>query len=361
MAPAKGLLERLNDGETILCAEGYVMGFERQGYIKSGPFVPEVVIDHPELVRQMYRDFVHAGSDVVPALTYYASRKKLSDVDREDKLELTNRLALKMAREVADETETLMCGDISNTGDWDPDDEGSKEAVRVMFKEQVEWAVEEGADYIIAETFSIFGEAMMALECIKEYGKGLPAVVTISPRYMGNGRVELVDDVEMIDGLRQLEAAGAAVVGFNCAYGPATMIDLLEKASKVGLKIPIAALPVVYRTEMYENWFQLKDAKTEKLTYPTDIDCNQCNRSDIKDFTKKCIDLGIQYMGLCCGNAPHFTRTMAETLGRKPRASRYSPDMSLSVVFGTSDKIRRNSSKLYSRGTSKLENNNACQ
>eukprot|EP00057_Strongylocentrotus_purpuratus_P028836 XP_011683310.1 PREDICTED: betaine--homocysteine S-methyltransferase 1 isoform X2 [Strongylocentrotus purpuratus] len=296
MAPAKGLLERLNDGETILCAEGYVMGFERQGYIKSGPFVPEVVIDHPELVRQMYRDFVHAGSDVVPALT-----------------------------------------------------------------EQVEWAVEEGADYIIAETFSIFGEAMMALECIKEYGKGLPAVVTISPRYMGNGRVELVDDVEMADGLRQLEAAGAAVVGFNCAYGPATMIDLLEKASKVGLKIPIAALPVVYRTEMYENWFQLKDAKTEKLTYPTDIDCNQCNRSDIKDFTKKCIDLGIQYMGLCCGNAPHFTRTMAETLGRKPRASRYSPDMSLSVVFGTSDKIRRNSSKLYSRGTSKLENNNACQ
>lgn len=100
---------------------------------------------------------------------------------------------------------------------------------------------------------------------------------------------------------------------------------------------------------------------TGKLTYPIDIDCNQCNRSDIKDFTLKCIDLGIQYMGLCCGNAPHYTRTMAETLGRKPRASRYSPNMSLSVVFGTSDKIRRNSSKLYSRGTLELENNNACQ
>ncbi|XP_063964792.1 betaine--homocysteine S-methyltransferase 1-like [Lytechinus pictus] len=239
MEPVKGLLDRLKDGETVLCAEGYVMDFERQGYIKSGPFVPEVVIDHPELVRQKYRDFVNAGSDVVPALTYYASRKKLSDVDREDEVELTNRLALKMAREVANETGTLMCGDISNTGDWDPTDETTQKAVKAMFKEQVEWAVEEGANYIIAETFSIFHEALAALTSIKEYGKGLPAVVTVAPRHMGNGEVAFVDGVGLLDGLRQLEAAGAAVVGFNCSYGPSGMVDLIQRAQKAGLKVNI--------------------------------------------------------------------------------------------------------------------------
>ena len=62
-------MERIKDGETVICAEGYLFWFERQGYLKAGPFTPEVVVDHPELVRQLYRDFVRAGSDVVQAFT----------------------------------------------------------------------------------------------------------------------------------------------------------------------------------------------------------------------------------------------------------------------------------------------------
>ena len=64
-----GLMERIKDGETVICAEGYLFHFERMGYLKAGPFTPEVVVDHPELVRQLYKDFVRAGSDVVQAFT----------------------------------------------------------------------------------------------------------------------------------------------------------------------------------------------------------------------------------------------------------------------------------------------------
>ena len=53
-----------------------------------------------------------------------------------------------------------------------------------------------------------------------------------------------------------------------------------------------------------------------------------CSRWDIQDFTRKAVDAGVQYMGLCCGNQAHYTRTMAETLGRLPPGSKYSPDMS---------------------------------
>ena len=67
----EGLLERINDGETVICAEGYLFAFERLGYLKAGPFTPEVVIEYPDLVKQMYRDFVRAGSDVVQALTVW--------------------------------------------------------------------------------------------------------------------------------------------------------------------------------------------------------------------------------------------------------------------------------------------------
>ena len=52
-----------------MVAEGYIFEFERRGYLQAGTFVPEVVLEHPDLVRQLYEEFVHAGSDVVLALT----------------------------------------------------------------------------------------------------------------------------------------------------------------------------------------------------------------------------------------------------------------------------------------------------
>ena len=90
-----GLLERLAIGP-VICAEGYLFELERRGYLQAGPFVPEVVIEHPEVVTRLHEDFVHAGSDVVEAFTYYAHRQKLKVIGREDILELINRQALRI-------------------------------------------------------------------------------------------------------------------------------------------------------------------------------------------------------------------------------------------------------------------------
>ena len=76
-------MERLADGP-VICAEGYLFELERRGYLQAGAFVPEVVSDHPDVVRQLHQDFVHAGSDVVEALTYYAHREKMRLIGRED-------------------------------------------------------------------------------------------------------------------------------------------------------------------------------------------------------------------------------------------------------------------------------------
>ena len=64
-----GLLERLKDGEYIVCAEGYMFEFEKRGYLSFGAHIPEVVLERPDLVRIMHEEFVHAGSDVVEAFT----------------------------------------------------------------------------------------------------------------------------------------------------------------------------------------------------------------------------------------------------------------------------------------------------
>ena len=130
------LLQRLDQGP-VICAEGYLFELERRGYLQAGAFVPEVVLEYPEVVTQLHRDFVHAGSDVVEALTYYAHREKLRVVGRENELESINRLALDLAKAVAKDTGALFAGDICNTNIFDPADPASHKAVRAMFEEQV--------------------------------------------------------------------------------------------------------------------------------------------------------------------------------------------------------------------------------
>jgi betaine-homocysteine S-methyltransferase len=71
----RGILARLNEG-VVQGAEGYVFELERRGYIKAGPYVPEVVLDFPEAVKELHREYLRAGSEMMVALTYYAHREK---------------------------------------------------------------------------------------------------------------------------------------------------------------------------------------------------------------------------------------------------------------------------------------------
>src|SRR6266536_2985151 len=146
------LLERLGQG-AVICAEGYLFELERRGYVQAGPYVPEVVLDHPEVVAQLHREFVRAGSDVVPAFTYYAHREKMRLVGKEDLLEEINRQALAIAKQAASEADALVAGDLCNTNVFAEDDE-SQRAARAMFDEQVGWAVEAGVDFVIREVVS---------------------------------------------------------------------------------------------------------------------------------------------------------------------------------------------------------------
>ncbi|KAJ8315824.1 hypothetical protein KUTeg_007974 [Tegillarca granosa] len=297
-----GFKEHMETVGNIVIAEGYVREFERRGYLKSGAFIPEVVLEHPDLVRVLHEEFVHAGSDVVEAFTYYGHREKLRVIGREDDLERLNRTALKIARQ------------------------GS----RREWEEQVVWAVEENADFIIAETFNDFGEAMLALEAIKKYGKSLPAVITLTA-YVPE---ITTDDVPFPEACRKLELAGAAVVGLNCARGPWTMLPLIKKIREV-CEGPIAALPVPFTTtDKYPTFQSLKDPATGKSLYPLDVISYSCTRTEIRRFAEEAKDAGVSYIGLCCGNASNYLREVAEVYGRKPKACKYSPDISLSYIHG---------------------------
>src|SRR6516164_11320242 len=143
--------DRLAQG-IVLGAEGYVFELERRGYIKAGAYVPEAVLDFPDAVTELHREFLRAGADVMVALTYYAHREKLRQVGRESDLEAMNRQAVRLAREVAAEGGALVAGNVCNTWAYDPRDPATADVVRAMYAEQLGWAAEEGIDFVIAET-----------------------------------------------------------------------------------------------------------------------------------------------------------------------------------------------------------------
>ena len=330
-----GLIERLTKGP-VICAEGYLFELERRGYLQAGAYVPEVVLEHPELVRQLHREFVHAGSDVVEAFTYYGHREKLRVIDKEELLEPLNRTALQIAAEVADESGTLLAGNICNTNVWEPERPSTQHAARAMFEEQVGWAIEADVDMIIAETFCWTEEALVALKVIQQSGK--PSVVTFA-----FDTDELHDGVDARTACQRVAEAGADVVGLNCSRGPATMLPQLEQV-RDAVSCQVAALPVPYRTNAEACDFHVFEDKEcgevpEIGTFPTALDPFQCNRYEMGAFARAAYDMGINYIGICCGAGPHHVRSMAEALGRTPPASRYSPDMSKHAYQGTDPTI----------------------
>ena len=327
------LLEKLQKG-IVLGAEGYLFELERRGFIKAGAFVPEVVLDYPEALEELHKEFLRAGSEVIEAFTYYAHREKLRIIGREKDLEPMNKQALRIAKKIAKEGNALVAGNICNTWAYDPaNHEETSKIVREMYREQVKWAKEEGVDFIIAETIEYVGEALIALEVIKEFG--FPAMVTFGATYEKSK-----DNIDWIEGCKILEKNGADVVGFNCIRGPKTMLPLLKKLRQ-SVNCFIAAQPVPYHTTEKYPAFQFLKQPNGELAFPVNLEPYLYTRTDMADFAKEAQDLGVNYIGICCGAGPHHVRSMAEALGRVVPASKYSPDMSQHGLLGNKKVVKQ--------------------
>jgi betaine-homocysteine S-methyltransferase len=321
------LQERLAE-DVVIGAEGYVFELERRGYVKAGPYVPEVVLDAPDALLQLHREFLRAGADVMVALTYYTHREKLADVGRAGELEQMNRQAVRIAGEVAREGGALVAGNICNTWSYDPaHPEASGAVVRAQYEEQLGWAVEEGIDFVVAETYDHVGEALIGLGVCRELG--LPALVT----FASVQPTTTFDGYDYVDACRILADQGAAVVGLNCSRGPETMLPLLERI-RAAVDVPVAAQPVPYRTSDATPAFESLESEDGRRLFPIQLERFQCTRFEMADFARRARDVGVDYIGICCGGGPHHVRAMAEALGRDTPASRYSPALDLHPVLG---------------------------
>ena len=218
---SKGILERLAEGP-VLGDGGYLLELEKRGYVQAGPFTPEVVIEHPDALAQLHREFLRAGAEVLQTMTFYASDDKLATVGLAGKVDEINRDAVGIARRVAAEGDALVAGNLSLTWAYDPGDPKSADHVRGLFDRQLQDQLDAGPpDFWIGETFSYTGEALLFVERAK--ATGLPVMATMcferlpARSYEGDTPGEAA---------KRLADAGADIVGVNCLNGPTQQLPI---------------------------------------------------------------------------------------------------------------------------------------
>lgn len=303
----KGLLERLKEGP-VLGDGGYLLELEKRGWVRAGPFTPEVALLHPEALRQLHIEFREAGADVLQALTFYASRDKLATVGLENRLEDLNRAAVRIAREVAGD-KCLVAGNLSLTWMYEPNSPSAADKVRKTFDEQLAVQVDEGIDFVIGETFSWLGEALIAVERAKK--TGLPSMVTIC----FENTDQTADGKSAAEAAKALFDAGADVVGMNCLRPPEHMLPSMEQMRRA---VPgyLGCQPTAYRTPKEKPDF------TSLPEFPYALDPLQLTRKEMGGYARQAREIGVNYIGACCGAVAIHIREMAHALGKVSEDSR---------------------------------------
>ena len=309
----KPITELLKKG-VVLGDGGYLIELERRGYVDSGSrrekvgtgkgsgqFTPEVAIENPGALRELHREFLKAGSEVLQALTFFGTREKLNRAGYGDQTEAINNAAVRIAREVAG-GQALVAGSVSRTQLIEREGPGALGQAKDLMAEQIRLLKDAGVDFLILETFFRLDEMLAALEAAN--ASALPAITTLSFRPLVT---RCSDDHTPAECARVLADHGAVAVGANCEQEPARMLPLLREMRKAA-DIPIAAQPAAFRTTDECHCF------TRQPAFPDNLETIQVSRTEFVEFGKIAKAEGIGYVGGCCGCNPAYIRALADGL-----------------------------------------------
>jgi betaine-homocysteine S-methyltransferase len=303
----------------VLGDGGYLLELERRGYVDSGSgrekvgtgrgsgqYTPEVAIEHPEALRELHREFLRAGSQVLQALTFFATREKLTRAGYGAQTEAINEAAVRIAREVAGDR-ALVAGSVSRTQLFEREGPSAAGHVRDLFNEQIRLLQSAGVDFLILETFFRLDEMLIALECARASGLPLMATMSFRPR-----TTESSDGHSPAECARAMVAAGAQIVGANCEQEPQRMLPIVRQM-RAAVDVPIAAQPAAFRTTDEVPCF------TRLPQFPDELETIQIARREFFEFARAARAEGLSYVGGCCGCNASYIRAMASGLAHADR------------------------------------------
>lgn len=252
------------------------------------------ILEHRQVMLDLQREYVKAGTKILLAPTFTANRIKLSEYGLEDRLEEMNRELVAISKEAAAGM-AYVAGDLTMTGrQLYPMGELHFEELVEVYKEQIRVLAAAGVDLFIVETMMSLQEARAAVLAAKETTE-LPVMVSMT--YEADGRTLYGTDPKTATVV--LQSLGADVVGLNCSTGPEGMLEPVRQIAETAY-VPVLAKPNAGLPEL--------------------IDGNTVYRTGPEEFAEigaKLIDAGANVIGGCCGTTPAHIAALAKAVEGK--------------------------------------------
>lgn len=293
----------------------------------SGVCPEQWILEHREVMLQLQKEYVQAGTNILYAPTFTANRVKLAEYHLEKNMSSMIHDLVAISKGAAASTPghpVYVAGDITMTGEQlRPMGKMELEDLIAIYKEQILCLVDAGADLLVVETMMSLAETRAALIAAKEVCD-LPVIATLT--FEADGRTLFGTDAKTAAVV--LESLGASAIGANCSTGPAQMEGIISDMVSV-TTIPIIAKPNAGLPFLDENG-------------------TTCYNMEAEEFTEEMqvlVNVGATILGGCCGTTPEFIRQLHDRFGtvaqataaRRPEGIRYLTSERITHSFGLED------------------------
>lgn len=276
----------------VLLLDGATGSNLRKAGMPVGISSEEWVLKNPEVLKELQRAYVEAGSEIVYAPTFGANRISLMNFGLEKQVTEMNRRLLAISKEAVG-ARALVAGDLTTTGKLlEPRGDLSYETLYQIYQEQIKALADAGADLLVAETMLSVDETVAALDAAQSVCD-LPVMCTLSLEADGTA----LYGGNAVEAVMTLQEMGAAAVGLNCSVGPDQLEAVVANMKKVA-QVPIIAKPNAGMPVINEKG---------EASY-------SMNAQDFARYTRKLVEAGAGIVGGCCGTTPEYIRELARVL-----------------------------------------------
>lgn len=256
----------------------------------------EWILNNPEALIELQREFLEAGTDILMAPTFTSNRIKLAEYGLADKIEYINKSLVKLSVEAIKEyraktgntDKKYIAADITMTGEqvW-PMGKLSFEELVDIYKEQLKYLLDAGIDLIMVETMMSLQECRAALLAAKEMCE-LPVMVSLT--FDENGRTLYGTDAKTA--VIVLQSMGADAVGINCSVGPDKLHKLVREM-KAYAHVPVLVKPNAGMPRLIND----------ETVFPM-------GPEEFAGEMEQIVSEGANIIGGCCGTTPEHIRAM---------------------------------------------------
>ena len=257
------------------------------------------ILEHPQVMLNLQKAYIEAGANILYAPTFTANRIKLEEYGLGHRIEEMNRELVALSKRAIAKAgcRGYVAGDLTMTGrQLAPVGDLQTEELIDVYKEQIRYLADAGADLLVVETMMSLAEARAAVIAAKETCD-LPVFVTLT--FNEDGRTLFGTDP--VTAVNVLQSLGADAVGANCSTGPEEMCGIIREMKQYA-NIPIIAKPNAGMPELING-------ETVYAMTPEEFSA-EC---------RKLIEAGAGIVGGCCGTTPEHILALAKDIrGMEP-------------------------------------------